>query len=157
MRRLMSALALLSLAACTPMRPPAPPVQRAPTDVHASFGATWDAVIDLFAERSIPIRNMERASGFIVTEQLVISDVVMADSVADCGTDIMGTPKFATRGSYNVLVRGDSSASTVKVTARWIRTESHSTDVTECSTRGVWETAFENDVKRRAEAHFGAK
>ncbi|MGH9897071.1 MAG: hypothetical protein ACREA0_34765, partial [bacterium] len=54
-------------------QPPAPPMPRDATEVTASFGRTWDAVIDEFADRNIPIRTIERASGLIATELLSIS------------------------------------------------------------------------------------
>lgn len=55
----------------------------APTSLHlphslvcnsrgSSRGRTWDAVIDQFAARNIPIRTIERVSGLIVTDQLTV-------------------------------------------------------------------------------------
>jgi len=137
-----AAIALCS-AACAVAPAPAP--QRAATPINASAGKTWDAVVDIFAERNIPIRNMERASGFIATEPM---DVGLQDGEkwADCGGDI--AVRFgATRAAYNVLVRGDSTNATVRVTVLWSRPNA----TNGCTTRGVWEPEFEALVKSRAE------
>jgi hypothetical protein len=105
-------------------------------------------VIDLFAERNIPIKNMERASGFITTDVLAAA---RGDTVnADCGR-ALGIAAFPTNATYNVLVRGDSTTSTVRATVRWVRSSSQFGVLTECSSRGIWETALEAQVKDRAE------
>jgi hypothetical protein len=153
MKRLPWAVVMM-LVACSltyKYKPPAPPTSRDATVVNASMGRTWDAVIDLFAARTIPIRTIERVSSIIVTDQLTVGSEGKA--YADCGEFSSGadkshlTPNFAT---YNVLVRGDSTSSTVKVTVGWsLRSESGASR--ECSTTHVWEKAFESDVKTRSE------
>lgn len=122
MRTPMRRLAVLGCAAapaCVPSKPPAAPVVRQPTPVRASFGRTWDAVIDAFADQNVPIKTIDRSSGFIATDQLAVPE---ADSMdADCGTagEIKLVPLHAT---YNVVVRGDSTASSVRVTVLWVCT-----------------------------------
>jgi hypothetical protein len=145
MTRPLPALAML-LAGCLSYKPPAPPSPRDATQVNASMGRTWDAVIDLFAARNIPIRTIERVSGIIVTERLSVGPE--RPSLADCGrvADDTVHPNW---GSYNVLVRGDSSSSSVKVNARWTYTGDK--EDYDCSTTHVWEQALESDVKGRAE------
>jgi hypothetical protein len=120
-------------------------------------------VIDLFAARNIPIRTIERASGLIATDNLTVG----GEGVfwADCGrvkglkapVRKKGMPKHLgpNRAMYNLLVRGDSSASTVKATVRWslFRTD---LDVYECSTNHEWERKFEEAVKEQAERHYVA-
>jgi len=133
--------------ACGSYTPPDPPAPRDATAVHASMGRSWDAVIELFAARTIPIRTIERASGLIVTEQLSVGPE--GHDWADCGKDnaIVLRPNFAT---YNVLVRGDSQSSSVKAAVRWVRTDPKDRLI-ECSTTHVWEQALEEEVKTRAE------
>jgi hypothetical protein len=145
MTRPLPALAVL-LAGCLSYKPPAPPSPRDATQVNASMGRTWDAVIDLFAARNIPIRTIERVSGIIVTEQLSVGPE--RRSWADCGRVANDTMR-PNWGSYNVLVRGDSSSSSVKVNARWTYTGDK--QVYDCSTTHLWEQALESDVKSRAE------
>ncbi len=120
---------------------------RPPMEVAASVGRTWDAVIDLFADRNIPIATMERVSGFIATQTLSVGREGV--EWADCGS-VMSTPVVPDHAVYNVRVLGDSSQSTVRVTTRW--TQSSKSDLSpECPSRGVWETDFEKAVKARAE------
>jgi hypothetical protein len=96
---------------------------------------------------------MERASGFISTEELSV-DRESGLRYADCGK-AMGISLPASRVTYSVLVRGDSSRSTVKVTTRFTNGGGpgpYQTSITECSTKGEWETTFEHEVKEHAEA-----
>jgi len=113
------------------------------------MGRSWDAVIDMFAARNIPIRTIERASGIIATEQLAVGDE--GKEWADCGEHrgTVLTPNFAT---YNVLVRGDSVSSRIKATVRWTL-ETSPSDAIECSSRNIWEQELEQQAKGRAEAH----
>jgi hypothetical protein len=149
-RYVLAIAALAALAGCTPT-PPAVAAPRSGTTVAASQSKTWDAVIDVFADRSIPIKNMERASGFIATDPLGTRTVDLA--MVDCGKDGLKQPRFPTLASYNVLVRGDSTSSNVKATVRWTSRSGSGKDeiLIECTTKGVWESQFERDVKLRAE------
>jgi hypothetical protein len=133
--------------------------------VAASQARTWDAVIDLFAERNIPIRTMERASGFIATEQLSVN-AEEGLRWADCGKakwpfggkrrDKEGKEVDYSRiapdqAIYNVLVRGDSAESRVKVTVLWQYAGINGRRAVECSTKGVWEWEMESTIQQRAE------
>ncbi len=138
---------LVALIGCNQLTPPAPSTPRMPSPVTASFGRTWDAVIDEFADRNIPIRTIERASGLIATEQLTISYRDTTD--ADCGRRGHYPPRSPTHAIYNVLVRGDSVQSTVKVTMRWMYIADK--ESLECSTRHRWEQAFQETVRLRAQ------
>jgi hypothetical protein len=122
-------------------------VDKQPTPVGASFAATWEATVDLFAEQNIQIKTIDRSSGILVAERASIG--ATTQKLADCGTD-MGIDLRPTSVTYNVLVRGDSSAATVRVgMGRGLRTDTVSE---ECGSTGLWETDFERDVKTRAEA-----
>jgi hypothetical protein len=112
------------------------------------MGETWDAVIDLFATRNIPIRTIERASGIIATEGLRVEPEDGA-KWADCGQ--YGNFQYRpTTAIYNVLVRGDSTSSTVRTTVRW----SYITLKVnfDCTSSHEWERGLEQDVRTRAEA-----
>jgi hypothetical protein len=141
------AAVLVLLAACGSYRPPAPPSPRDATEVAASVGRTWDAVIDLFAARNIPIRTIERSSGIIATEPLIVGPE--GRDWADCGTEQSGRLRPNT-AIYNVLVRGDSGSATVRATVRWSRILAPGQGV-QCSTTDVWERSLESGVKARAE------
>lgn len=138
---LASALASFS---CTG-RPPAPAPVRAATSVEASFDKTWNAAIDQLADANIPIATTEKASGVIVAYPL---SVPWEDRFkwADCGVNGAGNQVPAVSVIYNVLVRGDTAQSTVKVTASWFTNTRQ-----KCSTKGGWETEAEKAIKDRAE------
>jgi len=127
-------------------------VARDATPVNASVGRAWDAVLDLFAARQIAISTWERASGFIGTDQWDVPGSE-ARRWADCGK-FLGMSYEARRATYNVFVRGDSTASTVMVTVRWV--EGFAADDPpdhECKTRNVLESELEAAIKLRAETH----
>lgn len=135
-------LVAAALAGCA-APPSVAPTPRAPMSVQASLGRTWDATIEFFAERSIPIRTLERASGLVVTEPMAVSPDDGA-AWADCGSGWVAE-RFPTAASYNVLVRGDSSAATIKVTARWVDGDRA------CTSRGIYEQELETHIRQRAE------
>lgn len=144
-------LLLVLLAACYSAPTTVAP-ERGPTPIAAGLDRTWNAVIDVFAERNIPIRTIDRSSGFVATEALAVAGV---DSLpwADCGSGVSGEirPQLAT---YNVRVRGDSAHSTVRITVRWsadVAQMTNQVNMAECVTTGRWEAAAEKDVKARAE------
>jgi len=153
MHRFLAAVLVL-LPACHQYQPPPPAEPRDATSVSASMDETWDAVIDLFASRNIPIRTIERASGIIATEGLSVDS---ADGLkwADCGR--VGPKSIpANNAIYNVLVRGDSANSSVRATVRWARLSSKEGDL-ECASNYIWERRLEQEVQERAEAaHIAA-
>jgi hypothetical protein len=160
-----AAAACLPLLGCGGFEPIGQPTPSAGTEVAASFSATWDAVIDVFAERNIPIKTLDRQSGFIVAEdaRVVIpptpvqspmrrsgnpTPVPEGQDWADCGA-FMGTKWQPNRVIYNILVRGDSTRAMVRANATWWhdRTSEFSE---QCATRGVWEAGLEKSVRARA-------
>jgi len=121
--------------------------------INASAGRAWDAVVDVFASREIPIRMMERASGFIATDQLGVTGKQARQWTEICGRHGL-FPIVADRAGYNVLVRGDSAASTVKVTVRWTHGGApFEPRLRECRSRNVRESELEAAIKVSAEAH----
>ena len=138
----------LVLTACTP-HPPSPPAPNPAMAVNASFGRTWNAAIDVFAARNIPIETLDRASGLIVAQPEAVpspQNAAARVALADCGSDALGTQGYPETAYYNVLVRGDSVRSTVHVTVKWIGDLG-----TVCSTRGIFEQGFAESVKQKAE------
>ena len=151
-------LVLVTLGAWCPSQLAQPPETvpeiRAPTPVNASFAKSWNAVIDIFANQSIPIRTIDRSSGLIVTDQLYVSQ---NDAIAwaDCGTDPSGEKVAPAHATYNVVVRGDSARSSVRTTVRFAdRYSATGTLVAyDCVSRGVWETGMEATIRDMAEGH----
>lgn len=147
MTKRLFAVALVALSACAPYRAPSTTTTpRQGVQVDAGFDATWDAAIDAFAESNVPIATMDRGSGFIASEQIDAGS--RGSRFADCGQFVgeIVDPSLAT---YNVIVRGDSSRSTVRVTAAFARPDIGG----RCVSRGTFETIMENRILARAEGH----
>jgi hypothetical protein len=124
-------------------------------EVVAPFGKTWDATIDMFATRTIQIKTLDRSSGLIVAEPQTVSEY---SDFADCGS-FMYAPIKPSAATWNVLVRGDSSKSTVRATVRFVSVRANPMALSakaepvtvDCSSNGSWETQFERAIKETAE------
>ncbi|HEV7705013.1 MAG TPA: hypothetical protein VGO46_12010 [Gemmatimonadaceae bacterium] len=139
----------LAISGCSPV-PPAQVAPRTGTPVSASQSKTWEVVIELFSERNLPIKNMDRASGFIATDPLGVP--LEEQPGVDCGKSVIHVPNPPRTATYSVFVRGDSTSSTVKAAVRWTSQSNDELKVLiECTTTGDWESAFERDVKTRVE------
>lgn len=144
-----SALTVASILVGCTSGPTLVPTPRSGTPVKASFGRTWSAAVDVVAERSATVRTIDRPSGLIIA-----GDIVLGDSTtrwADCGHNSDG-PFPPVRMTYNVVVRGDSTSSNIKINAFWASTLLG--PVGDCVSRGTWEAQTEALVKAKAE---GAK
>lgn len=160
--RVVAFLPLLLQASCIASYVP-PTTAAAPrvgTEVSASFGKTWDAVIDVFAERNIGIKTLDRSSGLVVAEN---GSVRPADGKAwaDCGkfpSAMRGSPAeaatIASVATFNILVRGDSTRATVKATVQFsapaLKTVMNQPNG-ECVSLGIWEQGVEDQIKIRAQ------
>jgi hypothetical protein len=148
MKRSLLALALVS-SGCYTYQAPEPASSRDATVVNATVGQTWDAVIDLFAARNIPVRTIEKASGLIASDPLEV-DPTRAPQWADCGE--LGNDHFyPNEAVYNVLVRGDTAGSSVRATVRWTHRSGGGEADRDCATTHVWEEGLEAEVKTRAQ------
>ena len=68
-------------------------------EIRTLLGAGgWNAVVDVFSERNIPIKTIDRTSGLIATEQLSVASSTDTGGWADCGTT-MGTAVRPTHAS----------------------------------------------------------
>jgi hypothetical protein len=156
-RRAAIALLFASIAGCISTVPPAPQLApRTATTVAAPFGKTWTAVVDVFADKNVGIRTIDRSSGLIVADPVTVSEEGRNSphSLADCGSTTFAsvqTYNQPTSAIYNVRVRGDSTSSTVLVTLRYVGHKGTSTDVIDCASKGTWESAFETAAKVKAE------
>jgi len=123
---------------------------RSPTYVAASFAKNWDAVIDAFAERNIPLRTLDRSSGFAATDELGADG---SARWADCGSDAIHGDVGPRHAIWNVRLKGDSTAALILVTARWWMFRGKGTNVSrvDCVTTGAWEREAEEAIRDRAE------
>ncbi len=154
MTRVTAVTAAIALTACIKTVAPGPPVPHSPMQVNAPLEKTWDAVIDVFASKNIPVKTLDHSSGFIVAEEMRVPPPEKrgeASAYADCGS-YNRIPLFPTRANYNIRVKGDSTRSSVQVTVFWKNVYDLNTGATtDCSTSGVWETDAETEIKKRAE------
>lgn len=76
--------------------------------IDKPFEAAWQAVIEVFAELNLPISNMEKVSGLIVTDWISFRYQDNKTGYCDCGT--VGFPFSETdrRGKFNVYVKKTS-------------------------------------------------
>ncbi len=137
----------LALSACVAGPTTVPPT-RAPTPVVAPFARTWSAVIDVFAERSIALRTLDRSSGFAATEEFAARGEI---ALADCGSDVFNRHIGPLHASWNIRVKGDSMRSSVLITARWWIFRDNGAMRIDCVTTGAWERGAEQAIRTRAE------
>lgn len=144
----------LTITACHPYKPPAPVAPRTSTAISASFGRTWDAAIEAFASRGISIETLNRASGLIVPAGRAyapLDDPPYGKSkYADCGSKAMGMTVRPASVKYNVVVRGDSTRSSVQVRAFYLPDAAFA-DGRSCESRGLFESDAEASIKAKAE------
>lgn len=146
-------LAAALLVSCTPPQT-APIPALGPTQVDASFGKTWNAVVDVLADKNIPVKTMDKSSGFVTAESTHVPNSQLS-KLTECGgfasymAETLGSESGGT-ARYNILVRGDSTSSTVKVTARFTKALADNSPM-ECKTKGIFEQQIESAVKAHAE------
>lgn len=154
MWRIVAATTLVVTAVACARPTPAPIPVLSATPVHASFARTWSAVIDILSERNIPVKTMDRSSGFVAAEMSGVPAGTIGAFTLGCGGfwDTIANGGKATEGvaRYNIRVIGDSTESTVKVTARF--TEFVGGTAKDCASKGTFEIPFQNAVKERAES-----
>jgi hypothetical protein len=99
----------LGIVACTV--PPKPRIIVNSWVIEKPFDSVWTSVIESFAELNLPILNMEKASGLITTDWMLIDKKYM-----DCGT--IGLDKVSAMPAgkdykcrFNVMVKKVSDTS----------------------------------------------
>jgi hypothetical protein len=134
---------LVILSSC--MHPPKYVPPRPEADVAASFGRTWDAALAAFAERKINVTT-DRNGGMIMSIGLSVADNdTNWTSCGEAGVNARVMKPEIVR--YTVMVKGDSTKSTMKATA--IFGSDAGLLVAQCPSKGSWESEFEADVRRR--------
>jgi hypothetical protein len=159
MKRCALALLMFALAGCFPLKyagPTLTPPVRDSLLVAASFGRTWDAAINVFAENNLAIQTLDRSSGLLVPRDAQYA-ALMSDTVAtyaDCGMEYPNNswrkPLAPTSARFNIVVRGDSARSSVLVRA-FFTAPIPAGFLGDCRSRGVYESSMERLIKARAE------
>ena len=144
-RQIVLTLVTIASPACASVPAPLP---QADTVVNAPFASTWAAVLDWFARSSVPVKRMDRSSGFITAEATRLGGSNRLYGNCNRMGIAIVPPDGAT---FYVVVEGDSTRSSVGVTADWIGHNSKGQRLS-CVTSGQWEQEFESAIKARAEA-----
>lgn len=118
----------------------------------APFDATWDRVIDVFGERVWPIDNVERASGLITTDWMIVSEG--PELYMDCGRAGMLRTHRDHEVRLNVLVREAERGAEVTVNAAmrataWDDVDGHPIEIVNCVSTGVLEREIHEDINAR--------
>jgi hypothetical protein len=118
---------------------PGPP--SGPIAIDASAGRVWDAVVAMAAMQSITAATIDRSSGLYQTKPVDFESVGLIVA-KDCPGSTFG----ASYGKLTILVRGDSTRSTVELSALFVGRGSGL-----CTSTGRWERAAWREIKARAE------
>ncbi len=129
MKRQLAALCALALTVAGCETIPKETVFEKSKMFSAPKDIVWEKVIQYFAERNIPIKTIEKASGIVYAERTLSfnqynrADTSYIASVADCGSGGPLAPTLAHSIDMNVFVRSTGTDSTsVTVNARFHET-----------------------------------
>jgi hypothetical protein len=107
-----------------------------------TFDEAWEAAIDTFEELRLPIDNLERASGVVTTDWILLDD---ADEYMDCPDDASRNAE----GRFNVFLREIGDGVRVTVNASY-----QAEDDTErrhgCESNGDYEDLILRRIRSKA-------
>lgn len=106
-----SLVAILTLSACA--TPPAQYTFDKSRTYEQSKDKTWESLMEYFTEKNIPIKNIEKDSGIVYSEQMIAG--IHTPEYADCGQHGL-TQIIHTNIAANVFVK-ELSKSRSKATA----------------------------------------
>ena len=134
---------------------PQPPAEPAPVAVNVPFDRALDLVAAELGRSNTPMATVDRGTGLVVAQAIVVKRP-QSTEWSDCGK-IKGYATerdrgFATRGSFEVMVRPAGQGSTIHVTARWSKPDMDADRAT-CVSTGVFERALEARIRAAADLH----
>jgi hypothetical protein len=116
----------VGLTSCTVAPAPRQIVKSFPID--KTFDQVWTAVIETLSDLSLPIMNMEKASGLITTDFISFQGQTNED-YCDCGAPGASFTEIDRRGKFNVFVKRISDNSCeIKINSVFDRTSIYSLD-----------------------------
>jgi uncharacterized lipoprotein len=138
-------LGLCFIMACATAPAPRTIVNAFP--VNQPFEKVWTAVIETFSDMNLPIQNMEKASGLVVTDWIDFTQNQAWDRYTDCGKIGMTNAVQEKRGKFNVFVKKVSEESCeVRINALFSITElsnlTKTTSNAQCVSTGAFEADF---------------
>jgi hypothetical protein len=138
------ALLLLALLGCASTPPT--PAPRAAVAIRAPRETVWSATVNVLADRSIPVKSLDRAAGLITTEEINIP-AAETKQAGECRKSALRTT-YPGRAQYTIIVSGDASA-TLRITSRLTTAPGYGVMVDECVSRGFLEQRLEQAVRDR--------
>ena len=122
-----SVAGLLVLAGCTGkhVSPLTPPPYR--TEMAASYGATWTAIVNALARQNIPLRAIARDSGVIASDEFVTPIGVYADCGSLGGDRIEGEALV----SYTLFAAPNGDGTRIQINSK-MRTFGHRKGLYQC-------------------------
>ncbi len=109
MRKFLVAVLVVVLPGCALYIPPEKHTFEKTRVVNKSYDKVWSNLVTWFADNNIPVRFMEKASGFVTTEyNLDVSDT----AYCDCGGNDIGQRFDISVGNLNVVVEAIDANST---------------------------------------------
>ena len=129
---------------------PAPKQIVSSFSIDKPYDATWSALIEVFAELQLPIQNMEKDSGLILTDWI---DFTGQDNTGYCDCGGLGINIEVNRlGKFNVFVKktGDNSCD-IKVNTQYQQTYKFGDDLYKrnCVSTGKLEAEIYNRIKEK--------
>ncbi|CAN5829009.1 hypothetical protein BH20GEM1_BH20GEM1_03380 [soil metagenome] len=97
----------------------------------APYDAVWDAAIAAFADLELPISTLEKESGVIATDWILLDD---AAELMDCDGNVR-----AEEGRFNAIVRGTAAGTRMTLTASYRAQDPDDGVALRCSSTGVME------------------
>ena len=105
MKKLISILVFITLFGCTQYIPPKEYYILKEFTFDKSYEATWNKIIEYFANRGIPIKNMDKSSGFISTEYSLNLDYGCMECGSQSGNILDNYSTDDRRGYFNILIK----------------------------------------------------
>lgn len=106
----------------------------------ASYDVTWRAVLQSFAELDLPIATIERESGLVATDWILVS---RADERMDCPEDARQAEM-----RFNVLLEEDGSGTRMTITSG-ARALTEDGVLQRCASTGALERAIQRRVSQK--------
>jgi hypothetical protein len=146
---------LLALMSCTTLYPPDNHNIVKSKTFNQNYEEIWSRVIDWFAKNNIPIKNLEKASGFINTE----TGYGIDSNYCDCGIIEIARTKYVIAdkynndivGNYNIVVKKFNDSLTKVDVNMFFRTvvvynnslsPGTTTKKVDCISKGVYENSL---------------
>ncbi|HET9893230.1 MAG TPA: hypothetical protein VFQ42_22320 [Mycobacterium sp.] len=135
MRALVIAAAAVAGCATAPV---AHDVQRT-ARMSATVDATWQALVDVIAERNWPVKQLDRSSGLAMIDWMAAPEYT-----ADCGSVPLAS-EGPIRARFSARIRAAGSGSEIEINATFQRTReiAGSVAVIECTSKGALEVAIQ--------------